>query len=193
MRNTTPEPPIEERETTGLIEDLCLALRDVGVRDYGLPDDARAVSAIENVRRIHAELERRGANFTQRLAQVSEETKWQMAPLLRECLDYPEVIPYVRESDGVRRAFRCSVCRRREFPDRKGLFLCDACLVQAAESTRTLVPWGGLLLFRIYNEAVWCKHANAETVLMAFDGYDGIEYAWCGQCIKEEQARRSTL
>src|SRR5215207_2079190 len=150
MRNTTPELPIEERDTPGLIDDLCLALRDVGVRDHSLPNDARAVSAIENVQRIHAELERRGANLTHRVARLSEETEWQMAPLLQECLDYPRVIPYVRESDGVRRAFRCFVCQKLEFPDRSGLLLCDACLVQAAESTQSLIPWGGLLLFRIY-------------------------------------------
>ena len=161
------------------------------MRDYGLPDDENAVAAIRNVQKIHAELEKRKVDFGARIAQLSEETKWQMGPLLQECLSFPKVIPYVRESDGVRRAFRCSVCQEREFPDRKGLFLCDVCLVRAAESIQSRVPFGELLLFRIYNESVWCKHANAETVMMAFDGYDGLEYAWCEQCIKEEQERRA--
>ncbi len=190
MRNTLPEPAVEQRETPELIEDLCLALRDVGVRDYGLPDDERGVASIKSVQRIHAELEKRGVDYRSRLARLTEETKWQIEPLLRECLAYPEVVPYVREADGVRRAFRCSVCRQREFPDRKGLFLCNVCLEQSAESIYSRVPWGGLLLLRIYNEAYWCKHANAETVMAAFDDYETLGYAWCAQCVAEEQERR---
>ena len=190
MRNTLPEPPVEQRDTPQLIEDLCLALRDVGARDYGLPDDAPGVSFIKSVQRIHAELEKRGVDYRSRIAQLTEETKWQMEPLLRECLAYPEVVPYVREGDGVRRAFRCYVCQQREFPDRKGLLLCDACLEQSAESIRSRMPWGGLLLLRIYNESYWCKHANAETVMAAFDDYETLGYAWCAQCIIEEQERR---
>lgn len=191
MRNSLPEPPIEERETPKLIEDLCLALRDVGVRDYGLLKDDRGFASIKVVQQIHAELENRGVDYRLRLAQLSEETKWQMEPLLQECLAYPEVVPFVRESDGVRRVFRCYVCREREFPDRKGLLLCNTCLAQCAEAIQNRVPWGGLLLVRIYNESYWCKHANAETVMAAFDDYETLGYAWCAECITEEQQRRA--
>lgn len=190
MRNTPPEPPIEQRDTHRLIEDLCLALRDVGVWDYNPPDDERRAPAVRKVQQIHAELEKRGADFRPRVARLSEETKWQMGPLLQECLAFPGTVPYVRESDGVRRAFRCSVCRGREFPDRTGLLLCDVCLARATESIRNRMPWGGLLLFRTYNESKWCKHADAETVMMAFDDYDSLDYAWCEKCIAEEQGRR---
>lgn len=190
MRNTSPGPPIAERATPKLLEDLCLALRDVGVRDHSLPDDDHALAAVRNVRTIHEELEKRGVDLTARLSLLSEETKWQMEPLLRECLSFPDAVPYVRESDGIRRAFRCYVCERREFPDRRGLSLCDDCLARAAESIRTRVPFGRLLLFRIFNESVWCEHADAETLMMAFDGYDGLESAWCGTCLEEERERR---
>jgi hypothetical protein len=151
---------MEQRDTARLVEDLCLALRDVGVRDYNPPDDESRVSAIVNVQQIHTELVKRGADCRPRLGQLSEETKWQMEQLLQECLAFPKTIPHVRESDGVRRWFRCSVCREREFPDRAGLFLCGVCLDRAAESIRNKVPWGGLLLLRIYNESKWCKHAG---------------------------------
>lgn len=193
MRNTLPEPPIEQRDTHGLIEDLCLALRDVGVRDSGLPDDERGVASIEGVRRLHAELEKRGADYHPRLARLTEETGWQMEQLLRECLNYPEVVPYVRERDGVRRAFRCPVCRQGEFPDREGLQLCDACMERSAESIQSRVPWGGLLLLRLYNETYWCRHANAETVMAAFDDYETLGDVWCAQCIAEERERRAGI
>lgn len=191
MRNTSPEPPIAERATPKLLEDLCLALRDVGVRDHSLPDNDHALAAVRNVQTIHEELEKRGVDLTARLSLLSEETQWQMEPLLRECLSFPDAVPYVRESDGIRRAFRCYVCERREFPDRRGLCLCDDCLARAAESIRTRVPFGRLLLFRIFNESVWCEHADAETLMMAFGGYDGLESAWCGTCLEEERERRS--
>lgn len=190
MRNTLPEPPVEQRDTPKLIDDLCLALRDVGVRDYGLPDDERGLASIECVQQIHSELEKRGVDYRSRITQLSEETKWQMELLLRECLAYPEVVPYVREADGVRRAFRCSICRKREFPDHTGLVLCTTCLRQSAESIRKRVPWGGLLLLRIYNESYWCRHADAETVMAAFDDYETLGYGWCAQCITEELERR---
>ena len=193
MRNTLPEPPVGRRGTPELIEDLCLALRDVGVRDYGLPDDERGVASIKSVQQLHAELEKRGIDYLPRLARLTEETTWQMDSLLRECLAYPEVVPYVREADGVRRAFRCSVCRRLEFPDRKGLLLCNVCLGQSAESIRDRAPWGGLLLLRVYNESYWCRHANAETVMAAFDDYETLGYAWCAQCVAEERERRAAL
>lgn len=41
MKNTPAELPIEQRETEELVEDLCLALRDVGINDYDLPGARR--------------------------------------------------------------------------------------------------------------------------------------------------------
>jgi hypothetical protein len=191
MRNTTPDLPIEQRQSNELIEDLCLALRDVGVWTWSLPKDERAISAIENVQTIYGELLRRKVDFQSRIKQLSEETSWQMQTLLEECIDYPQTIPYVRDIDGVRRAFRCSVCEQREYPDREGLFLCDVCLDEAKTSFETLLPFKYLLLFRIYNKEYWCRHANSETVLMAFNDYDELGQTWCKQCVIEEQSRRT--
>lgn len=136
MKNTPPEPPIEQRETGELVEDLCLALRDVGVGDQNLPDGEWVVSAVRRVQRLHGELSRRGADVTRRLERLSEETSWQMPPLLRDCLMYPEVIPYVRERDGVRRALRCLACRKREVigPKGVGVWLCETCEAKPAAS-----------------------------------------------------------
>ena len=60
MRNTSPEPTVEERDTARLIEDLCLALRDVGVQNFHVPNDERGLASIKSVQQIHAELEKRG-------------------------------------------------------------------------------------------------------------------------------------
>lgn len=135
MRNTPAELPVEQRETEELVEDLCLALRDVGVRDYCLPKDRWVVSDVLRVQQLHGELSRRGADVTRRLERLSEETSWQMMPLLRDCLMYPDVIPYVRERDGIRRVLRCPNCREREISRPEGaLWLCDDCKAESAAS-----------------------------------------------------------
>jgi hypothetical protein len=194
MRNTPSRESIEKRETEELLEDLCLALRDVGVRDYWLHDDEQAISFVKEVQLIYSELNKRNVDLLDRLNQLSDETGWQMEPLLSECLAYPETIPYVREKDGVRRVFRCPICERREMPDRDGIWLCDICLIQAIESIRNRTPSKGLVLFRTYNESKRCKHADEDTVLMTFD--DEYDYqmgnSYCERCLIEEQHRRIT-
>lgn len=133
MEYTPVELPIKQRETEELIEDLCLALQDVGVRDYRLPQGEDVLADVLRVQRLHGELSRRGADVTRRLELLSDETSWQMLPLLRDCLMYPDVIPYVRERDGIRRVLRCPVCREREISGREGVvWLCDACKAESA-------------------------------------------------------------
>lgn len=193
MQSTPPQLPMKQRPTDELIEDLCLALRDVGVRTWSLPDDEFAVSAVRNVQQIYALLEQRHADIRARIEQLSEETSWQMETLLKECLAFPEVVPYVKDADGVRRALRCGICQKREHPDRKGIWLCDVCIAQAKDSIETRVPMKGLLLLRIYNEEHWCKHANSEKVLIAFDDYDTLGNIYCEECFSEEQARRKNI
>ncbi|HEX7314370.1 MAG TPA: hypothetical protein VF297_10630 [Pyrinomonadaceae bacterium] len=135
MKNTPAELPVEQRETEELVEDLCLALRNVGVLDYGLPEGEQVVAAVLRVQRLHGELSRREADVTRRLERLSKETSWQMIPLLRDCLRYPDIIPYVREHDGIRRALRCPICRKRELSRREGIvWLCDACKAESAAS-----------------------------------------------------------
>jgi hypothetical protein len=51
----------------------------------------------------------------------------------------------------------------------------------------------GLLLLRIYNEEHWCKHANSETVMIAFDDYDSLGSTYCNECLSEEQTRRINI
>jgi len=158
MKNTPAELSIEQRETEELVEDLCLALRDVGVQDYGLPRDEEAASAVLRVQRLHGELSRRGADVTRRLERLSEETSWQMMPLLHDCLMYPEVTPYVRERDGIRRVLRCPACREREISGREGIvWLCDACKAESAAlgargAMRVKITLDGLTPAELYDQ-----------------------------------------
>lgn len=193
MKNTPPLLPVAQRSNHEIIEELCLALRDVGVRTYSLPNDERAISAVRKVQEIYILLKQRNVDFQTRIERLSEETSWQMEPLLKECLDFPNVVPFVRDADGIRRALRCSICQKNEHPDREGIWLCDICLEQAKISIETFTPMNGMILFRIYNREYWCKHANSETVLIAFDDYETLGSAYCNECISEEMSRRAKI
>lgn len=194
MRATPLKPPISERDSETLLEDLCLALRDVGVRDYEfLTGDKRTIEYVNQVKIIYAELQNRGVQIISRIIRLSEETSWQMEHLLNDCLRYPKVIPFVREKDGIRRRLRCSLCRQAERPiDDQRFGLCDNCLNQVLHAIKACTPISGIVLYRIYNREKWCIHGNPDAVLANYDyeddywGWDG----WCEQCIIEEQGRR---
>lgn len=195
MPNTPPPLPFEQRETPDLVEDLCLALRHVGVGDYALFSNARDVTMlhVNEVQQIHAKLQKRNVDPSHRIVLLSEETNWQMERLLEDCLAYPDVIPYVRESDGIRRALRCPLCGKREMPDREGVWLCDVCLSAAINAIDYKTPVDGLVLLRTYNPSRWCDHADAETIMMVLDDYEWIGEGYCNECLLQEQSRRNRL
>ncbi len=191
-RNTPPRPPIEQWATEDLLEEFGLALRDVAVWEGSLPDDPKARSHVERVQRTHAELARRGVELGSRLAELSGQTDWLMAPLLEETLRFPAVVPAVREADGVRRQYRCPRCRSAEVPDREGIWLCDACLAAAVAAVRAPGPLEGLVVLRTYTPEKWCPHADAETVMVAAEEYDdGLGPCYCAECLAAEQRRRA--
>jgi hypothetical protein len=116
VRNTRPDPPIFSRDSETLLEDLCLALRNVAVWDSDLPDGQRVAKFVAEASAVHAELVKREVNYEDRVHELSTETGWQMGTLLEDCLGFPTTSPYVREADGVRRRFRCPLCRKAEVP-----------------------------------------------------------------------------
>jgi hypothetical protein len=193
MRNTPIPPPFERRSNDDLIDDLCIALRNVGVWDYSLPKDERAVSYVNEVKEIYRELKKRQVQFTPRIELLSQETKWQMSQLLEECLQYPSVIPYVREADGVRRALRCSLCGARERPiDDERYRVCDTCLQECITAINAKKPLKGVVLYRSYNPDRRCRHAGEETVLIGFEDYEEgwLLAGYCRECLEQELARR---
>lgn len=190
MHDSPPIPPIGERTTTVLIEDLCIALRNVALNDGGLPDGECVVGPIKSVRELHSELVRRCVDCMPRLGTLSEETGWQIPQLLDDCLGFPATLPYVREPDGIRRFLRCGACGRTEHPPDVEFFpYCESCMRQLAAALRDRTPTFSLVFYRTYNEDCWCRHANADTVFASGYYYDNLEGA-CEQCIEEELLRR---
>jgi hypothetical protein len=187
----TPLLPITERDTAILLEDLCLALRDVGVRDSALPSDPRVVQAIKEVVLIHCELDRRRVDIRERLLTLSRETKWRMLDLLDDCLAFPNVVPYVREEDGIRRRLRCTICGKEERPPNAQFWMCDNCLKRVIEAIESKTPIDRIILFRTFNTGARCSHADSETVL-ATETWQDIIFGNCVKCFAEELQRRAS-
>ena len=170
MANTPPNLPIKDRDSNKLLEDLCIALRNVGTSDHELPGGDVVRNHIDEVRKIHAELQRRTMDLSCRISQLSRESGWLMEDLLKDCLDFPKSLPYVKEGDGIRRYFRCWLCAEREFtPDTKRFLLCEECLHRVLNDIRRRIPSSGVMLYRTYNEEKCCHHANSETVVATLE------------------------
>jgi hypothetical protein len=190
MADTPPRQPIRERPSQELVEDLCIELRHVACGDYDLPKGARVVGHVREVIAIHQELQSRGVDFRRRLEVLTEETKWQILPLLDDCVAYPQSLPYVRELDGIRRTLRCQLCQKAERPvDAKLFWYCERCMPTLVEAVRQRSPVQGIVLFRTYNPECRCSHASDDTVLAA-DSYLDQLSGVCETCIREEIERR---
>lgn len=190
MANTPPESSLEKRSDEELLEDLCIALRNVACNDYDLPDGKRVAQYVHKVRAIHAELMTRRVDWTQRLERLSQETRWQIPVLLEDCLSYPRRLPYVRDPDGVRRTLRCTLCAQGESPpDDKLFWYCNACLKRVLDAMRDRCPFEGLILFRTYNAGCRCAHADSDTVLATDISADTL-FGVCERCVSDELARR---
>ena len=174
-----------------LLDDLCVALREVGVRDYELPGGERVVKALEDVREIDAELRRREVDASTRLRELSTQTHWRMDELLAECREYPATIPYVKEEDGIRRRLRCTICGKAERPPiAKHFWMCDGCIQRVIDAIRRREPIDKIILFRTYNAAARCEHANSETVLAA-EAWSETIFGNCEMCFTSELSWRS--
>lgn len=193
MANTPPRQLIQQRAADELLEDLCRELRHVAVGEGGLPNDERMIGYVHEVCALHRELTARGIDYGPRLARLSEETNWQILPLLDDCLAYPQRLPFVREPDGIRRYLRCQLCSKAERRhDAKLFWFCDACMRRVLCAVEERMPIQGVILFRTYNAEYRCAHANADAVLVT-DCYSDIVSGVCEQCIRAEIERRSAL
>ena len=193
-RNTPPEPSLEWLDDVHLTEDMCIALRNVGVYEMYLPTPRdEMVQWVERVQRLHVELVRRAVPLSDRLDKLSAETGWRMQELLDDCLVWPKKVPRVRESDGIRRLSRCSMCQKREYPDGTQILMCDECLRSTIAALERREPLNGLIFFRTYNASRRCEHADDDTVLMTFDEYDFLENGRCQVCLLQEESRRALM
>ncbi len=190
MADSPPRPPINKRTDEELLEDLCRELRHVGCGQGDLPLGERVLVHVREVCALQAELAKRGVDCNLRLARLAEETCWQMAALLDDCLAYPQRVPYVRDQDGIRRFLRCHLCRKAERPPEAKIFwFCEACMNRVLEALQRRTPVPGVLLFRTYNIESRCVHADADTIL-ADEGHGEGVYGVCERCIRDEIDRR---
>lgn len=190
MANTPQRPPVHERKSEDLIEELCVELRQVACLDSDLPDGERVRNHILEVKVIQDELLARGTDLRLRLSRLSDETKWQMDELLKNCVAYPNRIPFVREMDGIARTLRCYLCQEAERPIEAEVFwFCDKCMSVVKGAIRNHTPMKGLVLFRTYNAECRCSHADDDTVL-ATDEYSDNFFGVCERCIDDEMERR---
>jgi hypothetical protein len=186
FRNTPPRAPIPHRSNDALVEDLCLALRAVGVNEVWSPTQEAVAEAVA----IADELDARGVIVVERLNRLTEETGWLMPKLLEDCRRSPETHPHVTELDGVRRALRCRYCRAAERPESDArYYACDQCLGALIHSFESLVAVEGTVLFRTYNVDWRCAHADADTVVLGINDNDyegGMSAAGdCKRCLQD--------
>ena len=193
FRNTPARPGIKERDSAELLEDLCIALRDVAVREGSLPRSEDAQAAVRQAVEVAAELDVRGVAMSERLDRLAQETGWLMSQLLEDCTKFPKVVPRVRELDGIRRYLRCLYCRVAERPEHDVRWgACDACLHRIIDSLDSLSVIEGTVLFRTYNGEWRCEHADADTVLLAANFYEEgfLGPGVCRQCLENELNQR---
>jgi len=192
VRNSAAKDPIGNRDSATLVEDLCLALRDVAVWDNDLPNGLSVLKHVRSVQAISTELSLRKIEIASRIQELSAQTNWQMETLLKDCLAYPSTMPYVREKDGVRRRFRCGLCGTNEFPDQTEIVMCNKCLETTLRAIQCREHVPGLFLYRTYTPSKRCEHADSETVLatLILDEDFPFDDGRCPICYAEEQGRR---
>ena len=187
MRPTSERGPVASRQSQELLEDLCVALRDVGV-------GGRDTDAIDDVRAILAELDVRDVDPAPRLLTLSRETGWLMIDLLEQVVRGGHQRPQVRAADGVRVALRCPHCGAAEYPeDDSVLCACTGCLNRILSSFDTCEPLPTTVLYRTWNRTWWCEHADGDSLLVGLE-WDDCTMSGPGMCRKcVEDALESRL
>ena len=176
FRNTPQKPPVYERTDKEIVEALCVALREIGVSNAGLPDGERIRERIKTAQEIYKEIVKRDINVTRRIKKLSKETKWPMSRLLDETIKFPEMVPYLANNPKL----VCRECRENTFARSALLGLCDDCLdkgIELIESDSKDI--------RVLTCST-CSKKERE-----FYVYDGeADRNYCLECLKKERDRR---
>jgi hypothetical protein len=199
MRSTPPPPPLSQRASSDVLEELCLALRDLGIATrflpWGPPPDID--NEVNRVRVLSTELRSRRVDPETRLSTLTGETGWLMNALLAESMEFPKVRPWVRDQrSGLRIALRCAVCTRREFPEDSQLIrLCSDCLREFKNALATPMALDHMLLYRTYSPQARCEHAGDDTVLGVYpwssEWSADFPVGFCSVCVENEERRRN--
>ena len=176
FRNTAPKLPVSERTDKEIVEALCIALREVGVSNAGLPDGERIRERIKTAQEIYKEIVKRDINVTRRIKKLSKETKWPMARLLDETIRFPDTIPYLIENPKL----VCRECLKNTYARNAALGLCNDCLKKGIELIES-----GSEDIRVLTCSTCSKKEREYYV------YDGeADRSYCLECLKKERARR---
>jgi hypothetical protein len=176
-----------------------MALRDVieaeellaefdGGRNPEGSEYERVCGLVQRVCNLNGMIEKRTDDISLPLEQLSAHTGIDMTQLLNDCLEFPDVIPYVRKLNGMRRMFIC-YCGEREAVDREGLKLCTHCVSAALECVREKRKGAGFVIYRSYSPEVRCRHADFNTVLITLYREGTWPPGWCELCLLHEVQR----
>lgn len=205
VRSEKPKRPIDQVSPVELLNSLFVALSNVINYESILAEfeNGRLVKgteleeardAIRNVSNLYRNLEKRSDidDLVRPLEELSDRTGLDMRQFLNECLEFPNVIPYARTTNGLRRIFTC-FCGRREAVDRHGLGLCLECLNTALICVKEKRRQPGFVLYRAYSLEVRCRHADFDTVLITIYKKGQWLPAWCETCLLQEKQRIDQL
>ena len=177
IRNTLPPPSIRDQDDSSVIEELCLALREVGVLNAQLPDGQKVRKGIAYVKGLSAELEHRDVDPSSRIARLSLETNWDMESLLRDTLAFPQAVPYLASTPNP----TCGNCGR-PISRKAVLALCSSCLTHGLERLAAGKTESHLDTCSI------CDRQEKGFLVYAY----GLEWMnYCRSCLEEERARRN--
>ena len=175
VRNTPPRPPLPEWDDSSVLEEMCLALRDVGVANPELPDGEYVRIAVTRAKALGAELIARGIDPKPRLERLSSETGWDTVALYRDTLAFPDAVPYLETTpEPTCGNCGCSILRRAT------IGLCKECLIYGIDLLRS----GGS---ESHLETCTICERQERGFLVYAKGLEWMNY--CHRCLEEERAR----
>jgi predicted RNA-binding Zn-ribbon protein involved in translation (DUF1610 family) len=157
------------------VEELCLALRDVGVFNRQLPDGIDVRKAIFRAKTIYAEIEHRSLDLTPRIARLSNETRWDMESLFISTIAFPQAVPYLVSTPDP----RCGHCGK-QISRKATLALCPNCTRDAMEDISGERTTSHLSVCSICGQSEIC--------FLVIDDEHYMYY--CKSCLQEEQSRQ---
>jgi hypothetical protein len=199
-----PTRPMAFVATDDLVNELLISLKDVVACQSTLANNHAVSHAnktneielqklrliINKVVNLHSRINERGTGLYEALKEAGNKTDLDLRQLLNDCLRFPEIFPYVRNSRGLKKFFLCS-CGEHESIDQQGLRLCAACLESMLECVKEKKKDNRFILYSTFSQQVRCRHADFKTLLITFNKPGLWLPAWCETCLQQEKRRVS--
>jgi len=187
-----------------LVQDLLLALKDVVACQSMIAtnNNGRHTNktnelelqklriAVNKVVSLHRRVKDRITGLDENLEEAGAKIDIDLKQLLNDCLRFPEVFPYVKNEQGLRKFFLC-YCGEKESFDQHGLRLCSSCLEDTLECLKEKKKDKRFILYSTYSAEVRCRHADFKTLLVTFNKPGYWLPSWCQTCLIQEKQRLS--